>query len=85
MSDTTDNDHTLLPFDEDQASETIRRVWHEERWFFSVIDVVGLLTESTYPNRYWSDMKQRIQDEGFREVYAKCVRLKMASPLASAS
>ncbi|HKT39326.1 MAG TPA: Bro-N domain-containing protein [Ktedonobacterales bacterium] len=80
MSDTTDNDHTLLPFDEDQASETIRRVWHEERWFFSVIDVVGLLTESTYPNRYWSDMKQRIQDEGFREVYAKCVRLKMEAP-----
>ena len=39
MSDTTDNDHTLLSFDEDQASETIRRVWHGERWYFSVIDV----------------------------------------------
>ncbi len=80
MSDTTDNDHALLPFDEEQASETIRRVWHEERWFFSVIDVVGLLTESTYPNRYWSDMKQRIQDEGFREVYANCRQLKMLAP-----
>lgn len=80
MTDTTDNDHALLPFDEDQASETIRRVWHEERWYFSVIDVVGLLTESTYSNRYWSDMKQRILDEGFREVYAKCVKLKMEAP-----
>jgi len=41
---------------------------------------VGLLTESTYPNRYWSDMKQRIQDEGFREVSEKIGQLKMEAP-----
>ena len=34
-------------FDE-QASERVRRVWHEGRWFFSVIDVVGLLTDSAH-------------------------------------
>lgn len=41
---------------------------------------MGLLTESTYPNRYWSDMKQRIQDEGFREVSEKIGQLKMEAP-----
>ncbi|HEX9037410.1 MAG TPA: BRO family protein [Ktedonobacterales bacterium] len=32
------------------------------------------------PRRYWTDMKLRVQDEGFREVYAKCVQLKMLAP-----
>jgi DNA-damage-inducible protein D len=57
----------------------IRRAWHNGRWFFSVVDVVGLLTESAEPRRYWSDMKRRIRDEGFRELYAKCVQLKLPS------
>ena len=69
----------LEEFDE-QAAGTIRRVFHEGRWFFSVIDVVGLLTDSASPRRYWTDMKRRVQDEGFREVYAKCVQLKMVAP-----
>ncbi len=80
MSDTTANDHSLLPFDEDQASDVIRRVWHEERWFFSVIDVVGLLTDAPKPRNYWAMMKQRIHDEGFREVLTKCEQLKMEAP-----
>ena len=63
-------------FDE-QASERVRRVWHNGRWFFSIIDVVGLLTDSAQPNRYWADMKQRVSDEGFRQLFAKCERLKM--------
>jgi hypothetical protein len=62
---------------EDQA---IRRAWHEGRWFFSVVDVVGLLSASAEPRRYWSDLKRRVRDEGFREVYAKCVQLKLPSP-----
>jgi hypothetical protein len=62
---------------EDQA---IRRVWHDGRWFFSVVDVVGLLSASAEPRRYWSDLKRRVRDEGFREVYAKCVQLKLPSP-----
>ena len=47
-------------FDE-QASERVRRVWHEGRWFFSVIDVVAVLTDTPHPTRYWTDMKQRMQ------------------------
>ena len=46
MSDPT-NSADLAIFDDEQAEERIRRVWHEGRWFFSVIDVIGFLTEGT--------------------------------------
>lgn len=64
-------------FDEETADKTIRRVWHEDRWFFSVIDVVGALTGSERPRKYWFDMKRRIQDEGFNEVLSQCRLLKL--------
>jgi DNA-damage-inducible protein D len=41
--------------------------------------MIGLLTEANIPRRYWTDMKRRLDTEGFAEVYAKCVQLKMAS------
>jgi DNA-damage-inducible protein D len=68
----------LIPFTED-GGRLIRRQWHEGRWYFSVVDVVGLLTDSATPRQYWYDMKARIQDEGFRELSAKCLQLKMRS------
>ncbi len=37
--------------------QTIRRTWHNDEWWFSVIDVVGVLSESANPNRYCSDLK----------------------------
>ena len=56
----------------------IRRRWNgkQEKWYFSVIDVVAALTGSTIPKRYWSDLKIKLQKEG-SEVYEKIVRLKM--------
>lgn len=59
----------------------IRRHWDdkEEKWYFSVIDVVEVLTGSTIPRRYWSDLKIKLQKEG-SEVYEKIVHLKMAAP-----
>ena len=84
--DDAGDDRALLPFDSgegeggEQAGRLIRRQWHDGRWFFSVVDVVALLTESDTPRRYWSDLKRRITDEGFRQLYAKCVQLKMRSP-----
>jgi len=59
----------------------IRRVWDnkEEKWYFSVIDVVEILTGSTIPRRYWSDLKGQLQKEG-SQVYEKIVQLKMMSP-----
>ena len=46
----------------------IRRIWHEEQWFFSVVDVVEVLTDSTIPRRYWADLKAKLKEEGF-ELY----------------
>lgn len=77
MTDMSDNNHPLSPFDEDQASEVIRRVWHGERWFFSVIDVIGLLTGNQRPRKYWSDLKVKLRAEGYIELSAKIGQLKM--------
>ena len=59
-------------------SRKIRTHWDEteEQWYFSVIDVVEVLTESTIPKRYWSDLKKKLTSDG-SEVYEKIVRLKM--------
>jgi hypothetical protein len=69
----------LEEFDE-QAAGTIRRVFHDGRWFFSVIDVVGLLTGSPRPRKYWSDLKINLISEGYVEVSAKIGQLKMEAP-----
>ena len=62
---------------EEQAEERIRRVWHNGRWFFSVIDVIGLLTDSANPGVYWRVLKSRLVAEGSSETVTKCNRLKM--------
>ena len=57
--------------------KNIRRVWHNEHWFFSIIDVIGVLTDSTDPQRYWSVLKSRLKkQEGF-DVTTICSKLKM--------
>lgn len=40
-------------------SRKIRRIWHKNEWFYSVIDIVKILTESPYPRQYWEKIKQR--------------------------
>jgi DNA-damage-inducible protein D len=59
-------------------SKKVRSVWNEEQkqWYFSIIDVIEVLTDSTIPKRYWSDLKKKLTMEG-SEVYDKIVRLKM--------
>ncbi len=56
----------------------VRRYYDEEQeiWYFSIIDVIEILTNTTKPKRYWSDLKQKLKAEG-SEVYEKIVRLKM--------
>ncbi|MFM5956669.1 MAG: phage antirepressor protein, partial [Dolichospermum sp.] len=53
----------------------VRRHWdgETETWYFSVVDVVEILTDSTIPKRYWSDLKTKLLSEG-SEVYEKIVR-----------
>ena len=57
----------------------IRRLWNdkEEKWYFSIIDVVAVLTASTNPQVYWRVLKKRLIDEGSNETVTKCNGLKM--------
>ena len=54
----------------------IRRIWHSNEWYFSVVDVVSALEASNLPKRYWSDLKAKLIEEGF-EPYDKIVQLKL--------
>ena len=75
---TDDKMNENLQFFEDQ---TIRTVWNEteEEWYFSVVDVVGVLTESQNPQTYWRVLKKRLKDEG-NETVTNCNALKMKAP-----
>lgn len=56
----------------------VRTVWDSdsEEWYFSVVDVVGVLTDSTDPSAYWRKLKQRLKNEG-NETVTNCHRLKL--------
>lgn len=63
-------------------SKKIRRIWHDEEWFFSVADVCGALTDSRddqTARKYWNKLSQRLRDEG-SEVVTNCHRLKLEAP-----
>ncbi len=67
---------SIILFNQNQ----VRRHWDakQEEWYFSIIDVISILTDSTIPKRYWSDLKSKLQQEG-SEVYDKIVQLKMVA------
>lgn len=71
------NNENLQLF-EDQP---IRTAWNEdeEEWYFSVVDVVGILSESPNPGNYWKVLKKRLKDEG-NELVTNCNQLKLKSP-----
>lgn len=58
----------------------IRRHWDDglEKWYFSVVDVVGVLSQSDRPRKYWDDLRRRLTEEG-SEVSAKIGQLKMVA------
>lgn len=74
---------------EDQISKSfensfIRTAWNEaeEEWYFSVVDVVGVLTEQESPrsaSTYWAVLKKRLSDEGANQLLTNCKQLKMKS------
>ncbi len=61
-------------------NETIRTVWdkEEEKYFISIVDLVGVLSESDRPRKYWSDLKSKLKQEG-NEVSEKIGQLKLKS------
>ena len=58
----------------------IRSSWDNEKeeWYFSIVDIIGILTDSKNPRRYWSDLKRNMKDtEGADQLYGNIVQLKM--------
>ena len=62
-------------------NQRIRTAWDEEKeeWYFSIVDVVGVLTDSVDPTAYWRKLKQRLKTEG-NETVTNCHGLKMTAP-----
>lgn len=61
-------------------NRAIRRVWHDEEWWFSVVDIIEVLTESNRSRKYWSDLKIKLISEGCTEVSEKIGQFKLAAP-----
>ena len=60
------------------GKKNVRSVWDEEleKWWFSIIDIVEILTDSENPRRYWSDLKRKLKLEG-SQLYENIVQLKL--------
>lgn len=61
-------------------NKAIRTAWDEEKeeWYFSIVDVVAVLTDSPNPNNYWKVLKKRLKDEG-NQLVTSCNQLKLKS------
>lgn len=60
--------------------QKIRRIWREDEWYFSVIDIVGVLTDSANPRDYWYKMKIRVKTEDGFEPSTVCRQFKIEAP-----
>src|SRR3989338_577561 len=69
-----DENNKLIVFED----KKIRRIWHENEWYFSVVDVVAILTESSDSKDYWYRVKKREEEAGI-ELSTLCRQLKLPS------
>jgi len=60
--------------------KTVRRIIHNNEWWFSVVDVIEALTGTDRARKYWSDLKQKLIKEGYVEVSEKIGQLKIPAP-----
>ncbi len=64
-------EQNLMPFE----GKPIRKIWHNDQWYFSIVDVIEVLTDSNQPSRYWTDLKKRSKKEE-NQSFDFCERLK---------
>jgi prophage antirepressor-like protein len=65
-------EHKLVVFE----GKKVRKTWHNDEWWFSVVDIVLALTDSDNPRNYWSMLKVRESENGI-ELSTNCVQLKL--------
>jgi DNA-damage-inducible protein D len=68
-------ENKILPFE----GKEIRKIWHNEEWYFSIVDIITVLTDSSQPSRYWSDLKKKSEKES-NQSFDFCERLKLPRP-----
>jgi len=57
-----DSEKALVVF----QGKKIRRTWFNDEWWFSVVDIIGVLTQTDRARKYWSDLKKKLMEEGFQ-------------------
>jgi DNA-damage-inducible protein D len=67
-----EKDNALIPF----GGDAIRKIWHDEQWYFNVSDVIAILTDSKDPKAYWRNLKKRLLQEGNSQSVSNCYGLK---------
>jgi prophage antirepressor-like protein len=78
------NELELIPEGELQicqfSDKQVRKILHNNEWFFSIVDVIEAMTGSSDPSRYWSELKSKLsKDEGFNQLFGRIEQLKMQS------
>ncbi|MFA5141533.1 MAG: Bro-N domain-containing protein [Candidatus Woesearchaeota archaeon] len=59
--------------------KNIRRVWHNDEWWYSVADIIGVLIDSEDSRTYWKVLKHRLLEEGSNETVTNCNQLKLVA------
>ncbi|MCD4718757.1 MAG: Bro-N domain-containing protein [Desulfobacula sp.] len=72
MENPNDKNQVIIVFD----NQKIRRIWHQNEWWFSVVDICSILSESADAGAYWRKLKQRLKQEGSQTV-TNCHGLKL--------
>ena len=57
----------------------IRRIIYQNEWWFSVIDIIEVLTGTARPRKYWNDLKKKLENEGYNELSENIGQLKLLS------
>lgn len=70
-----EQENKLIVFQDNE----IRSVWHNEEWWFPIVDIIEVLTESKRPRKYWSDLKKKLAEEGFIQLSDIIGQLKVPS------
>lgn len=64
---------------DDLGRRQVRKILHQDEWWFSIVDVIGVLVGNERPSKYWNDLKKRLPEEGYDQLSAKIGKFKMPS------
>lgn len=73
-------DYRIILFEGDGQGKQVRRIWHLGEWYYSIIDIIDILSGSEEPRKYWSAVKARVKTESFGEALQQVEQLRLKSP-----